>query len=233
MYKKLFISVCGTSKNKKEMQSTVNSIKKQTMLPDEIIITKGKNISKGRNSYLLKARGDVIMSIDSDCQYEPEYISKMIKCLKKNDIVMSKVIAQPPKKLIQLFCSMRMPQYQYFTEKNWSQFLPSNRQVMFKRSVIKKLGLLPEYLYRSDDTYWFGLARKKGLKFTHCDAIVYWKTKKSLKAYLKTVYQDNRCNKKFKIKGFQAPQKMSPMIFPYGLFVSALAMITKFWAKLR
>jgi hypothetical protein len=152
---------------------------------------------------------------------------------KDTDIVMGIVLPQKPESLIQEFCSLRLPQYFRFTEQNWQDFIPSNRQCAFRKSVIKKLGLVPEYLSRGDDTYWYALAREKKLKFKHCEAKVYWEMKKSLGSYLRTLYQDNLIDERYNLKPAVAPQKITPLIFPYGLFVSFLAMITKLWVRLR
>ncbi len=232
------ISWCATMSKEDSCKDVINktNIKNQTITPFEVIITTQGNIAQGRNEYLQKAKGEYIASFDAGCLYPSGYSELMINRLKEEnaDIVIASVkpmITKNPT-LIQEFCALRLPQYNRFDNEDWSKFIPSNRQVIFKKEIIDKLGLIPEYLYRSDDTYWFRKARLLGLKFAYCEeAVVYWEMKTSLKSYLKTVYQDNKCDKKFKIKGFQSPQKISPKIFPYGLFVGFLAMITKFWAK--
>jgi cellulose synthase/poly-beta-1,6-N-acetylglucosamine synthase-like glycosyltransferase len=228
------ISFCGTIKKGEDISETLKSIKNQSKKPDEIIVTDEGNIAQGRNEYLTKAKGDIVFTFDSGCIYEKDYIKNMLECFKdkKVDIVAGVVLPQNPKSLIQEFCSLRMPQYFRFTKDDWNQFIPSNRQVAFRRSVVKKLGLLPEYLSRADDTYWFGLAKQKRLKFAHCNAICYWETKKTLKDYLRTVYLDSKIDKKFKIKSCRSPQKISPKLFPYGTFVSCLALIVKIISKL-
>ena len=229
----MIISFCGTIKKGEDISETLLSIKNQSVKVDEIIITNKGNIAIGRNDYLNKAKGDIIFTFDSGCIYEKDYVRKMLKAFKKDtEVVMGIVLPMKPKNLIQEFCVTRMPKYYLFSEEDWNKFLPSNRQVALRIQAIKKLGLLPEELSRADDTYWFNLARIKKMKFAHCDAIVYWETKSSLKDYLKTVYYDNKVNKKFKIKSFQAPCKTNPLVFPYGTIVSFLAMIIKLWSKI-
>ena len=61
-------------------------------------------------------------------------ILEMLKKLKGNDIVIAKVVPVV-NNLIQQFCALRMPQYDQFTKEDWDNFIPSNRQVMFKRNV--------------------------------------------------------------------------------------------------
>ena len=228
------IAFCGTIKDDENILLTIDSINHQSVKVDEIITTTEGNIAIGRNSYLKKVKADIIFTYDSGCIYEKDYVKKMLAAFDKDtDIVMGIVFPQTPESLIQEFCSLRIPQYFRFTEQDWDAFIPSNRQVAFRKSVILQLGLLPEYLSRGDDTYWYALTREKKLKFKHCEAKVYWEMKKSLGSYLRTLYQDNLIDKKYNLTPAVAPQKITPLIFPYGLFVSFLAMITKLWTKLK
>ena len=226
------ISFCGTTlePESKSMKETIKSIKAQSIKVNKIITVFNGNIAQARNKYLESVEDDIIFTFDSGCFYEKNYIKKMLECFKDKqvDIVMGVVLPMKPTSLIQEFCATRIPQYYRFTEKDWNTFVPSNRQVAFRKEVITKLGYLPEDLSRADDTYWYGLARKKGLKFAHCNAIVYWETKKTLKDYLKTVYKDEKFNKKYDIRPANMPNKINPMLFPYGCFVCFLAMINKF-----
>ena len=210
-------------------------IASQSIKPYEIIVTTKGNIAEGRNEYLRKAQGDYIACFDMGCYYPPNYSEMMIKKLEDEnaDIVIGVVRPKKPSCMIQEFCALRLPQYDRFTKADWDNFIPSNRQVIFKRDIIKRLGLIPTKFYRSDDTYWFRKAKEIGLKFAYCqDAVVYWEGKRSLYSYLKTVYNDNKCDKKFKIKGFQAAHKISPLIFPYGFVVSIIAGIAKIIARI-
>jgi len=213
---------------------TVASINNQTIKPFEVIITEGGNISQGRNNYLVKAKGDYIASFDGGCVYEKDYSERMIKRLEetKADIVFAVVKPVSKQNRIQRYCVSRMPDYDNFTEEDWNNFIPSNRQVMFKREVIAKLGLLPEELWRSDDTYWYQKAKKLGLKFAHCDAVVKWEMKTTLVSYLKSVYNDTKCDYQFGIKPFGASKRKKTKKNLYVLFVMCLALIFKILGKL-
>jgi glycosyltransferase involved in cell wall biosynthesis len=227
------ISFCGTIKKSENVDKTLISIRNQSVKVNEIIITKIGNISQGRNEYLKQATGDIIFTFDSGCIYEKDYVKKMLEGFEKDtDIVMGIVLPQKPKNLIQEFCATRMPQYFRFTEEDWNKFIPSNRQVAFKRQVINKLGLLPIWLDRADDTYWFSLARKRGLKFNHTQALCYWETKKTLKEYLRTIYLDDKSNKEWGIERAVMPNKINPLLFPYGCFVGLCLFIVKIWEKI-
>ena len=230
------ISWCGTM-SKEDMRSiiTVATINNQTIKPFEIVITEGGNISQGRNNYLVKAKGDYIASFDGGCIYDKDYSEKMVKRLEetKADIVFGIVKPVSQQNRIQRYCVSRMPDYDNFTEEDWNNFIPSNRQVIFKREIIAKLGLLPEELWRSDDTYWYQKAKKLGLKFAYCkDAVVYWEMKKSLKSYLKSVYNDTKCDYQFGIKPFGASKRKKTKKSLYVLFVMGLALIFKISGKL-
>ena len=226
------ISWCATSskEDKKGLEKTIDSIKRQSVKPYEIIVTYGGNISQGRNKYLKKAKGDVLASFDGGCIYEKDWIKKMLAVMKKEnaDIVIGAVKPMPPKNKIQQFCISRMPDYSSFKREDWERFIPSNRQVIFKREIIKKLGLLPEELWRSDDTYWFQKAKKIGLKFAYCpNAIVYWEMKTRLKSYLKTVYNDTKCDFQFGIPSTGASKRVKQKLSLYKLMIMFLAAFAK------
>jgi len=223
------ISWCITTskKDKRRMKRTLDSIKQQSIKPYEIIITGGDTIAEGRTEYLMKAKGNIIISADVGCLYEKDYTKKMLKKLKGNDIVIAKVVPIV-KNMIQQFCALRQPLYDQFSQKDWDTFIPSNRQVMFKKKIIDVIGYPPDYLYRSDDTYWFQRARDKKLKFAYCpEAIVYWEMKTTLKSYLRTIYLDTKCDYQVGIKRYKT-KRISVKIFPYGIFVCILALIYKF-----
>jgi len=205
-------SWCATISKKdiNKLDDTINSIKNQSIKQYERIITNGGNISEGSNKYLKKVKGDIVATFDGGCIYERDYLKRLIKTMEKEnaDIVFGRVKEYIPKNKIQKFCIGRMPDYDNFTKEDWDNFIPSNRQVIFKKDIIEKLGLLPEELWRSDDTYWFQKAKKIGLKFSYCeDALVYWEMKTNLKSYLKSIYNDTKCDRQFGIKPFGASKR--------------------------
>jgi glycosyltransferase involved in cell wall biosynthesis len=229
---KFNISWCATSskEDKEGLKKTIDSIKSQTIKPYEIIVTYGGNISQGRNDYLKKAKGKYLATFDGGCIYPKDWseklISKMIE--DKSDISVGIVKPLTSKNKIQRFCGSRMPDYENFSEEDWTEFIPSNRQVIFKKDIIKKLGLLPEKLWRSDDTYWFQKARKIGLKFSYCsEATVYWEMKTSLRSYLKTVYNDTKCDFQFGIPSYGAPKRNKSKVGIYNSVVAILAGFVK------
>jgi len=228
------VSWCATCSKEDldKLNDTLKSINNQSIPPHEIIVTTEGNIAQGRNEYLRKATGDYIATFDGGCIYEIHWTIKMLNKLIQSgaDIVIGEVIPMKPKNRIQKFCSMRVPDYDKFTEDDWNNYIPSNRQVIFKRSVVEKIGLVPEELWRADDTYWFQKTKSAGLKFVHCDAIVEWETKTSLKSYLWAVYNDNKADQQFKIKPFSSPRKRIQLT-PYGILVSALALNAKILGK--
>jgi len=226
------ISWCATTSENDvdKLDDTINSIYNQPIKPYEIIITDGGNISEGRNKYLKKVDGDIIATFDGGCIYKKDYLQKLIAKMnnEKADIVFGMVKTYEPKNKIQKFCISRMPDYDKFIKEDWDNFIPSNRQVIFKKDVIEKLGLLPEELWRSDDTYWFQKAKKLGLKFSYSkDAIVYWEMKVSLKSYLKAVYNDTKCDYQFGIKPFGASKRRKQNKDMFYYFVFFLAGISK------
>ncbi len=226
------ISWCATTSKNDEsrMGDVLDSIHSQTIKPYEVLITRGGNISEGRNKYLTKFKGDYLASFDGGCIYEANYGERMLRCLRDNnaDIVIGIVKPLQAKNRIQGFCVGRMPDYENFTSEDWKNFIPSNRQVIVKREAVKRLGLLPEELWRSDDTYWFQRAKRIGLRFSYCShAIVYWEMKTSLKGYLRTVYNDTKCDHQFGIPSFSATKRKRQKLSLISIVIMILAGIVK------
>lgn len=231
------ISWCATmsEKDKRNIQPTIDSIKDQSVGYDELLITEGGNISQGRNEYLKKAKGDILATFDGGCIYKKDYLKKMLKVMEETqaDIVFGIVKPMKPKNKIQEFCISRLADYENFTEEDWKNFIPSNRQVIIKRDIINKLGLLPEQLWRSDDTYWFQKAKEEGLKFAYSpESVVYWEMKSSLKSYLKSVYNDTKCDRQYGIKPFGSSKRKKRDTSFSGLVFFFLAGVTKVMAIL-
>ncbi len=212
---KEIIVVDGGSKD-----NTVKEIKKyqkNSKIPIRLFIAKG-NIARGRNEYIKRARTKFLFTGDLGTRFEKDWIKKMLVGFEKGaDIVIGSYLPERPKRMIEKIIASRFPDFSKFSEKNWEEFLPSNRQIAFKLSSWKKLGSFPEWMDRADDTLMHMKAKEIRLKYYFArDAKVYWHARDSLKDYLRLAYQDSISDG---ISGLIWKRKIYPIQF------SALALL--------
>lgn len=187
------ILVDGGSKDK--TCQIIKEYQKKSRIPIKLIISKGANIAKGRNIYLKESKYPIIFSGDASTTFEKNWIKKMMKGFEKGaDIVVGKYLpAKPFKNAIEEIIAARMPDFDSFTEEDFKEFLPSNRQIAFKKESWKRLGKFPEYINRADDTLMHMKAKKLGLKYYFAkDAVVRWHARDNLWQYLKIAFLDSK-----------------------------------------
>ena len=116
----------------------------------------------------------------------------MIGFEKGAEIVIGTYLPEKPKNMIEKIIASRFPDFSNFSQTDWKNFLPSNRQIAYRLSSWKKLGEFPEWIGRADDTLMHMKAKKIGLKYFFAkDAKVYWHARDNLKNYLKLAYLDS------------------------------------------
>ena len=212
------ISLISTVLNEeKNIKKFLDSIISQTKKPDEIIIVdggskdktyeilkeyskkykwikvyqkKGFNISQGRNYAVKKSKGDIIFTSDSSTKFEKDWNKKILKGFEKSaDVVFGRWHVEP-QNIIEKFLVSRIPEWDKIDP---DRFIPSNRQVAFKRKVWEKVGGFPEHLKRADDNWFHLKAHSLGFKYYFVrDADVSWILNRNLKNMLKLAFQDSK-----------------------------------------
>lgn len=86
--KKSSISVCIISRPNENLTSVLNSLKKQTLKPYEIIVHKEiGTFSKLRNKIIDKASGKIIAFTDSDCIVEKHWLEEINNAFKDKEVI--------------------------------------------------------------------------------------------------------------------------------------------------
>jgi glycosyltransferase involved in cell wall biosynthesis len=201
--------VCTVFNEAKTITQFLESIDNQSRLPDEVVIVDGGsedetfskilefgskekrklnlkvfvkkgNRSVGRNFAIEKAENDIILSSDSGCILEKNWVKEIIKPFndKKIDVVagyykgISKNIFQ--KSLIPYVLVME----DRIDEK---EFLPATRSMAFRKTVWKKIGGFDKELSHNEDYAFANKIKKADFKITFTKrAIVYWLPRKNL-----------------------------------------------------
>ncbi len=176
--------------------NTVAAIKKipagKTKL--KVIVEKGATIGRGRNIAIQNASGNLIFSADASTQFEKNWVKKLLEGFAAGaDIVVGKYVpAQNPTTLAERVSAARFPNFEAYSQKDWESFLPSNRQIAYRKSVWQKVGKFPEKVTRSDDTVFHLTAKKFGLKYYYAkEAVVYWSARQSFSEYIQKAFQDS------------------------------------------
>jgi len=192
------ISFITTIFNEEEtIKQFLDSLLKQTRLPDEIIIVDGGstddtvakikeyhtkyniiikpgNRSVGRNEAVRHATGDIIICSDSGNILDKKWIENIIKPFQDKNV---DVVAGYYKGLAKnIFQKCFIPYVLVMPDKvDPEHFLPATRSIAFKKSVWKKVGGFPEeYSHNEDYVFAKRLEKIKAKIVFAKDAIVYW-----------------------------------------------------------
>jgi glycosyltransferase involved in cell wall biosynthesis len=209
------VSLICTIKNEKQtIRDLLESMGKQTRLPDEIIIVDGgstdgtteiireymktlpikliisceANIAKGRNIAIKNATYSIIASTDGGCKLDQKWFQNIVSPLEESD---SDVV-----------CGVYAPWYESEFEEiasylifpsikklNPKTFLPSGRSVAFTKKAWEVAGGYPEWLSTAEDTLFDLKLRESGMRFTLAtNAIVYWRVRHNTKQIFKQYY---------------------------------------------
>lgn len=213
------ISVISTVKNEeRNIKSFLDSIVWQTKKPDEFIIVdggstdktyeilkeyskkrkwvkpfqkKGTNIPQGRNYAIEKAKNDIIISADAGTKFKKDWLENLIKNF-KGDVGFGQTLP------------LIKNNFQKILSKKMKQRFGSSRNIIFKKSVWKKIGGYPKDLNMAEDTVFNERIKKAGFKMELIpDAIGYWEMRENIDGLKKQFYNygywDGIAYRKYKI----------------------------------
>lgn len=193
----------------KSIHSFLDSMKKQTKQPDEIVIVDGGstdntiskilsfkfsilkykvkifkkngNRSVGRNEAIKNTTGDVILVSDAGCILDKNWVKKITEPFQYKNIDIVSGYYYPKTKTVFEKC---LSTYTCVMpdKVNPEKYLPSSRSVAFKKSVWKKVGGYPEDLNTCEDLVFVNSMKNLGLKFKfQKDAYVYWPQRENIR----------------------------------------------------
>ena len=215
---KLKISLICTVKNEEgTILDWLESLKRQTKLPDEIIIVNGgsidktvelikefmrksnlnirliiapgANIAQGRNIAVRNCTNGIVASTDAGCRLSSQWLENITKPFEEDPS-------------LDVVSGVYLPWYKsefeevvgdiIFPDVNKltaESFLPSSRSVAFKKEVWELIGGYPECLYTAEDTLIDLKLKVLGMKFVLVkEAIVYWRVRGNLKEIFKQYF---------------------------------------------
>ena len=205
---------CALLNERASIDELVQSLLRQTRLPDEILFVDGgskdgtlerlsqyesrhdiirviqapgSNIAQARNIAFRNARGDVIASIDGGCVARPDWLERLLRTLANDiDIVAGVYVADARTDWDSVIEEFFYPPPESLPDE-WKE--PSHRSVLLRKRVWEELGPFPEYLYRSEDSWFNQRAEERGMRFrTARDAIVSWKPRANMREVFRNSY---------------------------------------------
>lgn len=210
--------ICTVLNEEKTIASFLESLVRQTLKPDEVVIadggskdrtvkiiegyrTKLKNLnlivsqkvrlnrSEGRNQAIKTASGEIITASDAGCTLKEDWTEEIVKPFRKN-------------KKTDVVAGFYLPTGNSLLQKLSGEltsvpiekidpqiFLPSSRSIAFKKEAWEKTGGYPENFNYCEDLVFNLRLKKSGKTFAFASkAIVFWPQKKSLIGIIKQFF---------------------------------------------
>lgn len=198
------------------IKSLLNSLEKQTVTPDEIIIVDAKSSDKtvqiindcknnfkkskiylyskngnrsiGRNAAIQKAKGNIIIATDAGCILDKKWVERLTLPFKNPKI---DVVAGFYKPVTTNTFEKSLACYTCVMEDKVDyDFLPSSRSVAFRKIAWEKVGGYPENLNTCEDLIFARKLKRAGFTFKVVkNAIVYWPQRKNIIEAAKQFFQ--------------------------------------------
>ena len=149
----------------------------------------GAGISLGRNTAIMEARGSFICVSDAGCILNPHWLEEVNSGRDKKDchITGGMNYAITESFLQRMLAMCIMPG---LNESKEEKFMPSSRNISFKKSDWEKAGGYPEDLdYGEDMKFNFNLKKMGHILRLNTRAIVYWKMREDLPGIFKQFFR--------------------------------------------
>lgn len=211
------VSLIATVLNEGEsIRGMLNSIDAQTRPPDEIIICDGgstdntvailneyadrlplrvieragANISEGRNAAVKAATHNLIAVTDAGVRLDPDWLAHLIAPFEKQpetNAAAGFFRSDPQTPFEVAMGATVLPEVQDIDP---AKFMPSSRSVAFRREAFEQVDGYPEWIDFCEDLIFdFRLAAAAGPFAFAPEAIVYFRPRPSMRAFLKQYYQ--------------------------------------------
>jgi len=170
----------------KRIQDTLNDIDRQTMLPDEVIITDAGStdntvqilnewagrvsfsvkiiswpkctVAEGRNKAISESTNEYILSTDFGCRFHPLWIESMMKPFQDSTVkVVGGTYSVIESDITSLAAKANYIICDSYYVSPYKGFIPSSRSIAYLKSVWQSIGGYPEWLTLAADDFIFGL----------------------------------------------------------------------------
>lgn len=210
--------ICTVLNESHDIQKLLDSLARQTHLPDEVIfvdggstddtvaliekyaseqklplrvlVEPGANISRGRNMAIEAAKGPLIASTDAGVRLDRHWLQELLKPFQAGSppAVVAGFFVPDPQSVFEV--AMGATVLPTVSDVNPATFLPSSRSIAFLKSSWKAAGGYPEWLdFCEDIIFDFRLRDEAGTFVFAPQAIAYFRPRSTLGAFCKQYYQ--------------------------------------------
>jgi glycosyltransferase involved in cell wall biosynthesis len=159
-------------------------------LPLRVITAPGANISRGRNLAIEAAAGPIIASTDAGVRLAPAWLAELVQPFHTGSLtqVVSGFFVPDPHSVFEVAMSATV--LPLLANINPATFLPSSRSVAFLKDAWAAAGGYPEWLDFCEDLIFDIRLNEKAGPFAFApQAVAYFRPRGSLRAFFKQYYQ--------------------------------------------
>ncbi len=161
----------------------------QSRLPLRVLVEPGANISRGRNSAVAAASGDVIASTDAGVRLAPEWLAELVAPFETEDPpqVVAGFFVPDPRSVFEIALGATV--LPTLAEISPDHFLPSSRSIAFTRAAWQTSGGYPEWLDYCEDLIFDFRLRALFNTFAFAPrAVVHFRPRSNLGSFSKQYY---------------------------------------------
>lgn len=187
------------------VKSFLESLDKQTKMPDEVVIVDGGssddtiakikssklkvqnlkilikkgNRAMGRNEAIKNCTGNIIVCSDAGCVLDKNWLKNIVEPFKNKEVDVAAGFYEP---IVSSIFEKSLACYTCVMPDDVNKnFLPSSRSIAFKKEVWEKVGGYPENLETCEDLVFAKKLKKKEFRFkVEKNAIVFWPQRKNI-----------------------------------------------------
>ena len=161
----------------------------QEQLPLRLLVEAGCNISAGRNRAIEAARGDIVVATDAGVRLSNEWLERITAPLRADprlNVVGGFFRADPQSSFEVALGATTLP---LESETNAETFLPSSRSIAFRKEAAIAAGLYPEWLDFCEDLIFdLRLRRLAGAFAFEPAALVHFRPRSTLRNYFRQYF---------------------------------------------
>jgi len=157
------------------------------VLPLKVLVRPGTNISQGRNAAIAAASGEIIASTDAGVRLSPNWLEELVSSFSEGIHVVSGFFLPDPQTVFETALGATI--LPVLTDVKSEKFLPSSRSVAFRKAAWERVGGYPEWLDYCEDLVFDFKLRELGPFAFAPRALVYFRPRKSLRAFFQQYYR--------------------------------------------